>query len=109
MDRLGRDCALYQRVVKGNEDGRGKEEKQNRIEEIMAANEELERAAREKQDALDGIDNVTNDLVNTKEQNAAISVENYEMRKTIVELQGKLEFQQGQRNCLENEMTELNM
>jgi hypothetical protein len=29
------------------------------------------------------------------------------MRKTITELQASLEFQQAQRNCLENEMNDL--
>ena len=107
LERLRMDCSLYQRVVKGAEDGRGKEEKQCRLEELCNANDDLETAAREKQDALNALENTPNDLLNTNEQNAALSVQNYEMRKTITELQATLDFQQAQRNCLENEMNDL--
>ena len=109
MERLRRDCALYQRVVKGAEDRRGKEEKQNRLDELRNANTDLETAAREKQDGLKALDNTPDDLLNAKEQNAALGVQNYDMRKTITELQATLEFQQAQRNCLENEMNDLKM
>lgn len=107
LERLSRDCSLYQRVVKGAEDCRGKEEKQSRLGELMKVNQNLDREATDKREELKALESTPKELSDLKEQNASLTANNYDMRRQMIELQAGLDNQQAQRNCLENEMKEL--
>lgn len=107
LDRLRRDCSLYERVVKVAEDGRGKDGKEGGLEELTKANEDLIRAVGDKQDALNALESTPRDLADAHDQNTTLSTKNYDMRKRITDLQATLDYQQAQRSCLENEMNEL--